>query len=85
MVALPATAFQDLFVSTFQLFNLPASWREVDIHDWAHVQASINSCLFASLRSDDSIDSRRTRWFVSDQRVRVVDLEGWGSRCLGLG
>ena len=40
---------------------IPCARSEVDIHGRDPVQASINSCRFASPRSNDSIDSRRTR------------------------
>ena len=62
-------AFEDFLV--LQLPSgifVPCARREVYIHDRTLVQASINSCLFASPRSNDSIDSRRTRWFASDQK-----------------
>lgn len=58
----------------FAVFKLPAdvfvpgARREIDIHVRRSCHASMSSCLCASPRSKDSIDSRRTRWFASDQK-----------------
>ena len=47
---------------------IPGARRKVDVHGIALRQSSMSSWRFASPRSYDSIDSRRMRWFVSDQK-----------------
>lgn len=46
---------------------IPRSRCEIDVNRRILIKASMSSCRFASPRSKDSIDSRSTRWFASDQ------------------
>ena len=47
---------------------VPGAWRKCEIHGSLPFYTSMSLCRCPSPRSSDSIDSRRTRWFASDQK-----------------
>ena len=60
---------------------VPCAGRECEIHGDLPSYTSINSWRWPSPRSIDSIDSRRTRWFASDQNGSgSSDMTSNGSR-----